>query len=289
MKTILIPVDFSENSMITCRYALKMVHPSAPTILHLLHIYPDQLMIPDSSFPSGIDSDAFMNVQFIEELRHQSEENMKKMIGELTALIAEKQLSNLKVTHKISGGDPEWEIRNQCDEIKPEIIVMGTHGTGRKGFLEGVMAEKIMDHANVPVIAVPADTKKCEVHHIMYATNGSEKDFSKIKLLLNLFKNRVVDIFVVHFVLENGKPEKLAQIEDLKEAFSFEKEVSHLHFYGVNADDKYDALAAFVDQENIDIVAFISHKTNLFKSLFSSKISKKDFFKMGLPMLAMHE
>jgi len=149
MKTILIPVDFSDNSLITCKYAIKIAGQNHLTKLHLLHIYPDQLMIPDSSFPSGIDSDAFMNVQFIEELRNQSEENMKSLVSDLEKVVAESKQSNLIVSHSITGGDPEWEIRNACEELKPEIIVMGTHGTGKKGFLEGIMAEKIMDHTTV--------------------------------------------------------------------------------------------------------------------------------------------
>jgi len=289
MKTILIPVDFSDNSLITCQYALRMVDPAVPTTLHLLHIYPDQLMIPDSSFPSGIDSDAFMNVQFIEELRHHSEESMKELLKKLEQLIAEKKIDNLIVTHKISGGDPEWEIRNQCEVMMPEFIIMGTHGTGKKGFLEGIMAEKIMDHANVPVIAVPANTQKCTIQRIMYASNGSDKDFGKIKLLQSLFKPNDVEIFVVHFALKNDKESGQSFMNDLKEAFTMEQSSSTLHFVTVEASDKQNDLEVFVKENNIDTIAFISHKTNIFKSLFSNDITKKDFFKLGLPMLAMHE
>jgi len=289
MKTILIPVDFSDNSLITCKYALRMVNPAVPTTLHLLHIYPDQLMIPDSSFPSGIDSDGFMNVQFIEELRNQSEESMKSLLKQLEQLIAEKKMDNLIVTHKISGGDPEWEIRNQCEELSPEIIIMGTHGTGKKGFLEGIMAEKIMDHANVPVIAVPANTRKCTIQKIMYASNGSEKDFAKIKLLQSLFKPHEVEIFVVHFSLKNDNATRESFMKDLKEALTMEEKSAGLHFITVEATDKQSDLEIFVKEKNIDTIAFISHKTNIFKSLFSNDITKKDFFKLGLPMLAMHE
>jgi hypothetical protein len=94
---------------------------------------------------------------------------------------------------------------------------------------------------------------------------------------------------VVHFVLDGEKENKAEAMKELKEAFSYNKKPNPLHFYSVDTTDKNDALKTFVEQENIDIIAFITHKTNLFKSLFSNKLSKKDFFKLGLPMLAMHE
>lgn len=289
MKTILIPVDFSDNSIITCKYGIKMAGNDAPASLHLLHIYPDQLMIPDGSFPSGIDSDAFMNVQFIEELRQQSDKSMIALVKSVGDYLIDKQITNIKITHSISGGDPEWEIKNLCDEIKPDIIVMGTHGTGKKGFLEGSMAEKIMDHAVVPVIAVPESTKKCSIQNIMYASNGNDKDFGKIKLLFKLFERTPIQISVLHLVLDNKKEQGFNFIEDLKEAFSMDDSLAQIHFYVVDADDKHNALETFVEHQSIDIIAFISHKSNIFKSLFSNKLNKKDFFRLNLPMLAMHE
>ncbi|MCF8349048.1 MAG: universal stress protein [Bacteroidales bacterium] len=288
MKTILIPVDFSDNSLITCKYAIKIAGQNHLTKLHLLHIYPDQLMIPDSSFPSGIDSDAFMNVQFIEELRNQSEESMKSLVSDLEKIVAESKQSNLIVTHSITGGDPEWEIRNACEELKPEIIVMGTHGTGKKGFLEGIMAEKIMDHTTVPVIAVPASVKNCNISNIMYASNGSEKDYAKIKLLLKLFEETAITISVVHFLLENKAKDK-DFMRNMEDTFMREGLNNQVHFFSVDAVDKQEALNTFVVHQHIDTIAFIAQKSNLFKSLFSNKLDKKDFFKLELPMLALHE
>ncbi|MDP2723361.1 MAG: universal stress protein [Bacteroidales bacterium] len=289
MKTILIPVDFSENSIVTCKYAIKIAGITNPTTLHFLHIYPDQLMIPDSSFPSGIDSDAFMNVQFIEELRQQSERNMADLVKDVNAYLEEKKVTTITLSHTITGGDPEWEIRNLVDDLKPDIIVMGTHGTGKKGFLEGSMAESIMDHASVPVISVPANIQNCQIRNILYASNGSENDYAKIKLLLTLFKETQVNISVLHLVLESKKDQGAAFMADLKEAFLLEKLSDQVRFYLVDADDKYEALETFVKHQQIDIIAFISHKSNIFKALFSQKLSKKDFFKLELPMLAMHE
>jgi hypothetical protein len=214
---------------------------------------------------------------------------MADLVKDVNAYLEEKKVTTITLSHTITGGDPEWEIRNLVEDLKPDIIVMGTNGTGKKGFLEGSMAESIMDHASVPVISVPANIQNCQIRNILYASNGSENDYAKIKLLLTLFKETQVNISVVHLVLESKKDQGAAFMAALKEAFLLEKLSDQVRFYLIDADDKYEALETFVKHQQIDIIAFISHKSNIFKALFSQKLSKKDFFKLELPMLAMHE
>ena len=75
----------------------------------------------------------------------------------------------------------------------------------------------------------------------------------------------------------------------MKEAFSQEISDKKIHFSLVDTKDLYVSLETFVDRNNINAVAFIAHKSNIFKSLFKHKITKNDFFKLGLPMIALHE
>jgi hypothetical protein len=166
---------------------------------------------------------------------------------------------------------------------------MGTQGAGKKGILEGSMAKKIMTKAIMPVIAVPAGTNSPGEVRIMYAINNSDKDLSKIKLLYKLFENIPVNIFAVHFQLDNKSIENIEHIEGLKHSFADEMRDNKIDFSLINTDDKINAMETFVEYNSINSVAFISHKSNIFKSLFKHKLSKNDFFNLGLPMIALHE
>jgi hypothetical protein len=63
----------------------------------------------------------------------------------------------------------------------------------------------------------------------------------------------------------------------------------NISFHAVDSGKKSEVLKEFTDEYEINVIAFIAHKANIFKNLFSSQIHKKDFFKLALPMLALHE
>jgi hypothetical protein len=78
-------------------------------------------------------------------------------------------------------------------------------------------------------------------------------------------------------------------MEELKNALTKEFPTKKIIFHLFDAEDKSDSLKAFIEQNEIDLISFIAHKNSIFKNLFSNKIHKKDFFKLELPMLALHE
>ncbi|MBC8319760.1 MAG: universal stress protein [Bacteroidetes bacterium] len=289
MKTILIPVDFSNHVTSTYKYAIRMAGCINDTRLFFLHSYNDQLLIPDSGLNSGFDNDAYMNMQLIEEFKLLAENNMKQLKVEVENYLENNQLKNFVVNTSVTGGDPGWEITSVCKNIKPDFIVMGTQGEGKKGILEGSMAKKIMNKVMIPVIAIPLGTKTPDELKIMYTCNNKEKDYSKIKLLMKLFENIPTKIFAVHFHFEANSTDDITEINQIKESFSSERIKKLIHFSLVDTNDKDNALEAFVSHNRINAIAFITHKTNIFKSLFKNQITKHDFFKLGWPMIALHE
>jgi|AntAceMinimDraft_14_1070370.scaffolds.fasta_scaffold15625_3 nucleotide-binding universal stress UspA family protein len=289
MKTILIPVDFSEHAAPTYKFATRLAGTVEKTRLFFFHSFNDQLLIPDSTLNSGFDNDTFMNMQLIEEFKEQAENNISQLKTEVEIYLSDHSLTNFIVETLVEGGDPKWEITSVRKDINADLIIMGTQGTGKKGILEGSMAKKIMDKAITPVIAVPSGKYDHEKLKIMYASNNSDKDYAKIMLLFKLFENLHFEIFVAHFHFESNRHDLINQISELKEAFSKEIIENKIHFSIVDTDNKDISLETFVDSNSINAVAFIAHKSNFFKSLFKHKINKNDFFKLGLPMIALHE
>ena len=289
MKTILIPVDFSDHVSPTYKFAIKIGGTKPSVKLIFLHSYNDQIMIPDSGMNTGLDNDTYMNMQLIEEFKQLAENNMDSLKTEVNEYLTDKKLDNYTITTMVEGSDPGWEITSICDEIKPDLIIMGTQGSGKKGILEGSMAKKIMTRAHIPVIAVPTGTTSYDELKIMYASNNSESDISKIRLLYGLFENIPVSIFAVHFHLNNKSIENQEHIAELKHAFTDEMTEGKFHFTLIDTVDKTNALNAFVENNEINSVAFISHKSNIFSSLFKNKVSKNDIFKLNLPMIALHD
>jgi nucleotide-binding universal stress UspA family protein len=203
MKTILIPIDFSSGSLMTCKYAILLAG-DRPARIVLLHIYSDQIMIPDSGYVDGTDGDDFLNIELIDELRKSAIKNMLDFSKEVKSYLNKKNLKHIEIRHEVTGGDPYWEVHSVANNINPELIVMGTHGDGKKGFLEGSMAEHIMNKLDIPVLAVPESVDTLKVQNIMYASNYNDKDYKKIKILLDLFQHPQSKINIVHFELNNS-------------------------------------------------------------------------------------
>jgi len=288
MKKFLLPVDYSEGSFVNCKLAFHLAGDEK-TEIYLFHIYPDQLMVPDSSFPTGIDSDQFLNAEFINEMREQAEKNMLELVQEVKNFLEKEKITNIQVKHMVTGGDPEWEIKDICERIKPNLIIMGTRGEGKKGFLEGSMAEKIMSKAPVPVIAVPESIKEVRLKNIMYSTNFYKNDFHQINYLVQLLKPMKNEFFIVHFLFDDKKEKMQNAMDELKNALKNKNPDETFHFFIVQADNKKEVLQEFTTKHHIQMIAFIVHKTNVFKNLFSNELRKKDFFKLELPMLALRD
>ena len=288
MKTILIPVDFSEGSLHSCKYAMKLTGNQKVTF-HLFHIYNDQIMVPDSVMPETMDTDVFFNSDIVLALKEQAEQQMAALKKEVEAHIKSSG-QQFKVTTSLQGGDPRWEITETCEELQPDMVIMGTRGMGKKGFLEGSMAAKIMAKVPVPVLAVPESYSDFHLTNIMYPTHFNKLDIYILQKLFNLLSHLDFKIHVCHFYLEKENQEAGILMKELEKAFEKENQEGKIRFTLVEAIDKVEALKSFAKDNKIDLIAFLPEKGNLIRHLFSShRLLKKDFFKMELPMLAMHE
>ncbi len=288
MQTILIPVDFSEGSVNSCKYAFDFLGKEE-VIVHLFHIYNDQVMIPDSGFPGGeMETEQFFNSDIILALKEQAEKQMEGLKLVLEKIIRQKKY-NIQLRHILLGGDPRWEITETIQELHPDMVVMSTQGNGKKGFLEGRMAEKIMKKSSVPVLAVPEDFKEFCLKNILYTTNFNPLDTNALKFILKILEDKTAPVHVCHFMKEKEKENAALMMENLEKAFEKEHKKGKINFYQIETEKESEALKVFAEEHHIDLVSFLPGKKHLIKDLFSShKLHKKDLFRLELPLLAVH-
>lgn len=134
-KTLLVPVDFSPSSNRALRVA-KDLAASIGGELVLLHTF-------EQPFTMGELSPLLMQ-QFYQE----------------AVPAATRALENLAKEHGITRtvfreGAPGPEICRAAGDIKPDFIVMGTHGrTKLRHLVTGSVAAYVIRHAPVPVVTV---------------------------------------------------------------------------------------------------------------------------------------
>ena len=134
-KTIVVPIDFSDDSSRAAQVALEMV--AAPANVHLLHV-----MFPlENAAPAVI----WGNVDNKSRREHvqQAFDELVKNHGLLGATIA------------IEVGDPGLEIADYAARHQAELIVIPSHGYhGIKRVVMGSVTERVLRHAECPVLVL---------------------------------------------------------------------------------------------------------------------------------------
>jgi universal stress protein A len=140
-KRILVPLDFSEQSLRALAYAKTLAKPFAAS-LDLLHVVPN----PYIADPSGRYTPLPQN--FLDEL----EQDARTRLNEVLTPDERKAFS---VRSIVKVGDPLFEIVEYARLEHVDLIVMGTHGrTGISHLFLGSVAERVVRTAPCPVLTV---------------------------------------------------------------------------------------------------------------------------------------
>ena len=139
LRSILVPVDFSGESMKALKYAVSLAHQYGAKIT-LLNVveptgYPDFAYFP---------------------LTMENEKVMKSARGQLD-LLCKREAIDPKLMERtlVRHGVPFHEITDAARTLKSDLIIIATHGyTGVKHALIGSTAERVVRHAPCPVLSV---------------------------------------------------------------------------------------------------------------------------------------
>jgi len=139
LKKILLPVDFSDRSRYAMRYALRLAEQFQAKVF-LLHVVEVTYVGAEPGFVNLVE----LELELAETRSAQLDEVVKKDIrGKVPAEALVKM------------GRAFHVINETADEIKADLIVISTHGyTGLKHVLMGSTAERVVRHANCPVLTV---------------------------------------------------------------------------------------------------------------------------------------
>ena len=139
IKTILVPIDFSETSTKALVYAARMADQFGSKIILVNVVEP--IATPDVAFhPLMLEPD-----------------KVKLAAKERLGLVCRKAKLPAAVVQKtlVRFGTPFAEITNAARTLKVDLIILTTHGrTGLKHVFLGSTAERVVRHAPCPVLTV---------------------------------------------------------------------------------------------------------------------------------------
>ncbi|NDJ54051.1 MAG: universal stress protein [Chloroflexi bacterium] len=158
-KKILIPLD---GSRLSAR-ALDMVEPiSGPeTQITLLSVIDPPDFMTVESFPGQSMSTASSLSDSIVSASTEMSGELQTKAGQYLNHLAERlRVSGHPTNVIVEIGDPARIIVEVADQIKPDIIVMSTHGrSGITRWLLGSVTQKVLGMTQYPVLVIPNPQK----------------------------------------------------------------------------------------------------------------------------------
>ncbi len=145
IKKILCPVDFFAASEAAVHYASGLAANYGATI-HLAHVIAP---VAAGSYEFAIDTTEV--VKSLEETSMREMERLEVMV----------KAAGVAVERELIVGDPFDEIKRMIENVKPDLIVMGTHGRrGVERWFMGSTTEKLLRHSPVPLVTISAAGEK---------------------------------------------------------------------------------------------------------------------------------
>jgi universal stress protein A len=145
IRSILVPIDFSQHSKNALKYAIPLAEKFGAS-LHLIYV------VEPTIYPADLGFGQVVLPGVEEELRDKGE-------GELQLLIEREIGGRVKADATVRTGNPHQEILKVADETGVDMIVVATHGhSGVEHMLFGSTADRIVRRSKIPVLTVrPAE------------------------------------------------------------------------------------------------------------------------------------
>ena len=219
MKNILLPTDFSENSINAIEYASQLFK-DIPCKFYLLNVF----KIPYLANEELMDQNVAQLAAFEEEMHDTSKQEMQKLLEWIPKnkkhefnTISDYNLFNLAV-HQV------------VDEKNIELIIMGTKGaTGAKEIFMGSNTGDVIIRSSCNVIAVPENQTYKPPKEIVFPTDFQiDYDFEDLAPLISLAEMNNTMIRIVHFSEKADLDE--TQEQNKRKLSSFLVNIKHKYY-----------------------------------------------------------
>lgn len=143
LKKVLVPVDFSKDSLRAAEYARTFSKPFDAQLLLLHVIEPIYYASPADMYAASPNL-----ALLIEEQRKAAQAQLQQLADKLSR-------EGAKVQTLLKSGSPAQVIADTAKRVKADLIIMATHGrTGLAHVLLGSVAERVIRLAPCPVLTV---------------------------------------------------------------------------------------------------------------------------------------
>jgi nucleotide-binding universal stress UspA family protein len=187
--TILVPVDYSDQSIIALEQAVEL-SKAFHSKIHILNV---------------IAGDHSIRKLFRDEVKEaELEKNVKVKLEALATATAEKY--DVEISHGVAHGKIYDQIVNAANVLDSSFIVMGTNGSvGLKGRFIGSNALRVVRESKIPVITIKGKSHRKGCQNIVLPLDLTKETKEKVARAVDFAKMFGSTIRVVSVLLTNDE------------------------------------------------------------------------------------
>ncbi|MGZ4044191.1 MAG: universal stress protein [Bacteroidia bacterium] len=273
IKNILIPIDFSDYSKISLQYACELAakHNSRVIIAHAF-----QLQYTSAYVPAG---------NILDELKNTKKDlilQMKKLFGAIKGSAGIK--SEFICVEELAVD----LILKVIKEKNIDLVVIGTRGGSvLKNALFGSNAAHVIDHADCPVITIPANINRPSFDKIIFATDLNSKDNKELIEVIEMARPFKSEIVVLHLSDKDKKEDSLL-LKKMMEKVSSQINYKKLSFISVPSAKILDKLRDYTESSEADLLVLSTHHRTLLEKIFRLNVAKRMSYQLKVPLMVFH-
>ncbi|RKE94905.1 universal stress protein [Ichthyenterobacterium magnum] len=276
MKKILLPTDFSENSINAIHYALQF-YKYEQCKFYLLNVQKASSFVTDD----------LMTMQPSATIFNSLISSVKEQIESLTKDLQQEYENALHDFKSIVDYDNFIEaINNLVDVEQIDLIIMGTRGATKIGEkLFGSNTTRVIQHSNCPVIAIPNNYKYSQIMDVVFTSNYyTQYSYKDLKPLIDLVEKHDYMVHVIHV----KDSEYITDYQENNRAFldSCFSNVNH-SFVALEQGDLFNSVTNYITTHKIDFLAMMSRKHSFLERLFITHPAERFAFDLKVPLLVM--
>lgn len=279
IRNILFPTDFSEVAHNAFEYCLHIAEALDAKIT-LLHVY----------YNTPVNTH-FIPADFIKAIQEEKIEHALDLLSGYQQEAKEKCNKEVQVSPIIENGYATDAIVRLSKKLNIDMIVMGT--LGAESYAEkilGSVTAKVIERAECPVLAIPAQAKYRPIEHIMYATNFDQSDFKIVDQLLDFSDVFDARLSCTHININDAYWDKLEMsfFEKLYQAEMQDNKVS-FHIANSQSKDVVQGIQHFINNHQVDILAMLTHERDILERLYGNQSMTREMaLYTDVPLLALH-
>ncbi len=267
---IIVPVDFSDNSIIALEFAIALADKKHGSIT-LVHVID---LVYDFASQAAI---------ALESMHKDAEAMMNKLIKTYSA-------TELRFDYIIKEGTTSVTVAKIADEQQATLIVMGTQGaSGLKKTLIGSTTVNLIKEANLPVLVVPASAIVSQIQKVTLALEFADHEEKFIDWVVNMSEKWELGIEFLHVHVQTD-----TDFKDRLSSMGLEKYLekkyprlkTRIHtFYAESASVGLDQ---YLDEHDNLILVMCHEHRNLWNQILTKSQSVEMAYHTHVPLLVMN-